>query len=572
MKITRRDISKGLAVAASTALMSPSLANSLKPSNHKKPSRHNKNTKRKNVLIIVTDQERARLTLPENLTLPARRRFDDNAVVFEQYHIASLSCAPSRSVIYTGQHVQKTRLFNNPGYGDGAVDLNPSKTPTLGQLFKDIGYKTAYKGKWHLSSVNALKRKDNSQSLQPFGFDEWQKGKDTGGLVYQGANEDSVILADAQDYMNRQLEHDGTDPWLLAINFHNPHDVMWLDANGRQAATRLRPGLVSDMAPAIDQYPYNHDFGFGLPTSFGDDLSTKPEAQQLFLDQAQYFYGQLDPSDEQAHRRVLNYYAACLLDSDKTIDSLLRYLEETGLADDTIVVMTSDHGEMAGSHGIRHKGPFMYKENINVPLSIRHPEGLAGIASKGLFSALDLTPTLLGLVGENPLKHNPDFKGYDHSDVIFGRSNNSPRQALLVNFSNTTQGNPRLDKIRMSAKRAEDQGAPARQFHFPENFIQFDSRTLGRGIFDGRYKFSRWFTPGDHHLPETWSVLVGRNDLELYDVSNDPDELNNLAHHPEQNSTMIMAMNAKLNQLVTQEVGIDLGAHMPGDPATWTAT
>ena len=234
--------------------------------------------------------------------------------------------------------------------------------------------------------------------------------------------------------------------------------------------------------------------------------------------------------------------------------------------------MTSDHGEMAGSHGIRHKGPFMYKENINVPLSIRHPEGLAGIASKGLFSALDLTPTLLGLVGENPLEHNPDFKGYDHSDVVFGRSNNSPRQALLVNFSNTTQGNPRLDKIRMSAKRSEDQGAPARQFHFPENFIQFDSRTLGRGIFDGRYKFSRWFTPGDHHLPETWSVLVGRNDLELYDVSNDPDELNNLAHHPEQNSTMIMAMNAKLNQLVTQEVGTDLGAHMPGDPATWTAT
>jgi arylsulfatase len=566
MKITRRDVSKSLAAAASTALLSPSLARSLTP------SKHQKNAKRKNVLIIVTDQERARLTLPENLTLPARRSFDHNAVVFEQYHIASLSCAPSRSVIYTGQHVQKTRLFNNPGYGDGAVDLDPSKTPTLGQMFKNLGYKTAYKGKWHLSSVNDLKREDNRQSLQPFGFDEWQKGNDTGGLVYQGATEDSDILADAQDYMNRQLQHGGADPWLLAINFHNPHDVMWLDANGRQAATRLRPGLVSDMAPARGKYPYNHDFGFGLPASFGDDLSTKPEAQQLFLDQAQYFYGQLDPSDEQAHRRVLNYYAACLLDSDKTIDALLSYLEETGLADDTIVVMTSDHGEMAGAHGIRHKGPFMYRENINVPMSIRHPEGLTGIASNRLFSALDLTPTLLGLVGENPLEHNPDFKGFDHSDVIFGESNNNPRQALLVNFSNTTQGNPRLDKIRMSAKRAEDQGAPARQFHFPEDFIQFDTRTLGRGIFDGRYKFSRWFTPGDHHLPETWPVLVGRNDLELYDVSNDPDELNNLAHHPEQHSTLIMAMNAKLNQLVALEVGTDLGAHMPGDPATWTAT
>jgi arylsulfatase A-like enzyme len=567
MKMTRRKVSKGLAAAASSALLGPSLAASMKSSSTDK-----KAGERKNVLIIVTDQERARLTLPENLNLPARRKFDDSAVAFEQYHIASLSCAPSRSVIYTGQHVQKTRLFNNPGYGDGAVDLNPLKTPTLGQRFKALGYKTAYKGKWHLSSVNSSDLSDNRQALKPFGFDEWQNGNDTGGLVYQGANDDRDILADAQDFMDRQRQDDVAEPWFLAINFHNPHDVMWLDANGRQAATRLRPGLVSDMAPAMDQYPYNHDFGFELPASFGDDLSSKPEAQQLFLDQAQYFYGQLDPKDAAAHQTVLNYYAACLLDSDKVIGSLMQYLDSTGLLDDTIIVMTSDHGEMAGAHGIRHKGPFMYRENINVPMSIRHPQGSAGISSQRLFSALDLTPTLLGLVGANPPNHNPDLKGYDHSDFILGRSNNSPRQELLVNFSNTTQGNPRLDKIRMSAKRAEDLGAPARQFHFPEDFIQFDSRTLGRGIFDGRYKFSRWFTPGDHHHADTWEVLVGRNDLELYDVINDPNEVENLAHYPEQHRALVMQMNTKLNELVAREVGTDLGSHLPGDPATWTAT
>ncbi len=567
MKITRRKVSKSLAAAAaSTALLGPTLGASMKSSSIDK-----KTANRKNVLIIVTDQERARLTLPENLILPARRKFDDSAVAFEQYHIASLSCAPSRSVIYTGQHVQKTRLFNNPGYGDGAVDLNPHKTPTLGQRFKALGYKTAYKGKWHLSSVNQSEGAGNRQALTSFGFDEWQNGKDTGGLVYQGANDDKDILADAQDFMNRQRQDNGDAPWFLAINFHNPHDVMWLDANGRQAATRLRPGLVSDMAPAKDQYPYNHDFGFELPASFGDDLSSKPEAQQLFLDQAQYFYGQLDPNDAPAHQRVLNYYAACLLDSDLIIGSLMQYLDNTGLSDNTIVVMTSDHGEMAGAHGIRHKGPFMYRENINVPMSIRHPQGSAGISSKRLFSALDLTPTLLGLVGENPLGQDPVLKGYDHSEFVLGKNNSHPRQELLVNFSNTTQGNPRLDKIRMSAKRAEDLGGPARQFHFPEDFIQFDSRTLGRGIYDGRYKFSRWFTPGDHHFADTWEVLVGRNDLELYDTTNDPHELQNLAYHPEQHRALIMEMNTKLNQLVAREVGTDLGAHLPGDPTTWSS-
>ncbi|MBT5187525.1 MAG: sulfatase-like hydrolase/transferase, partial [Kordiimonadaceae bacterium] len=479
--------------------------------------------------------------------------------------IATLSCAPSRSVIYTGRHVQDTTIFTNPGLGEGDPVLNTDNTPTIGQMFKKIGYKTAYKGKWHLSVGFD---EDNNDALAEYGFDEWHTGKDTGGVVYEGAEKDKEILANAKDYLNRQKE--GEDPWFLAVNFVNPHDIMWLDANGKQAKTRLRPGLVSEMRPAQDQYPYNHDFGFDVPDNFKDDLSTKPEAQMEFVKLGQYFYGEQDVSDEEACINVLNYYAACLVDSDKIVGELLTSLEDMGLADDTIVIFTSDHGEMGGSHGLRHKGPFMYRENLNVPLVVRHPDGNKGQSSNALFSSIDLAPTLLGLVGEDYRQIDARLKGHDYSNIIYGKPTKE-RDALLVSFSNTTQGNSRLEKIRMLQKEAEKKGAPKMAFTFPDDFIQFDTRTLGRGIMTKKYKYSRWFTPGDHHKPVTWSSLMGRNDLELYDLENDPLELNNLAFNPEKHKKLIMSLNDQLNALIETEVGIDLGALLPGDPKTWTS-
>ena len=345
---------------------------------------------------------------------------------------------------------------------------------------------------------------------------------------------------------------------------------MWLDANGKQAKTRLRPGLVSEMRPAQDQYPYNHDFGFDVPDNFKDDLSTKPEAQMEFVKLGQYFYGEQDVSDEEACINVLNYYAACLVDSDKIVGELLTSLEDMGLADDTIVIFTSDHGEMGGSHGLRHKGPFMYRENLNVPLVVRHPDGNKGQSSNALFSSIDLAPTLLGLVGEDYRQIDARLKGHDYSNIIYGKPTKE-RDALLVSFSNTTQGNSRLEKIRMLQKEAEKKGAPKMAFTFPDDFIQFDTRTLGRGIMTKKYKYSRWFTPGDHHKPVTWSSLMGRNDLELYDLENDPLELNNLAFNPEKHKKLIMSLNDQLNALIETEVGIDLGALLPGDPKTWTS-
>ena len=109
-KITRRDFSKGVAATAAGI----TLATSTDLSHAKQMA---KSSSHKNVLIIMMDQERAWATLPKGLNLPVREKFASEGVSFEEYNIATLSCAPSRSVIYTGQHVQQTTIFTNPGLG-----------------------------------------------------------------------------------------------------------------------------------------------------------------------------------------------------------------------------------------------------------------------------------------------------------------------------------------------------------------------------------------------------------------------------------------------------------------------
>lgn len=556
-KITRREFSKGVAATAAGITMATA-------ADMAQAQQMAKVSSKKNVLIIMMDQERAWATLPKGLSLPVREKFASEGLSFEEYNIGTLSCAPSRSVIYTGRHVQDTTIFTNPGLGEGDPIFNAENTPTIGQMFKKMGYKTAYKGKWHLSVGFD---DDNRDALQEFGFNEWHQQGDTGGLVYEGAEKDKETLANAKEYLSRQKNSD--QPWLLAVNFVNPHDIMWLDANGKQAETRLRPGLVSEMRPAQDYYPYNHDFGFDVPENFHDDLSTKPEAQLEYVEMGQYFYGFQDVKDEEACKNVLNYYAACLVDSEQIIGGVLEALDEYNLANDTIVILTSEHGEMGGAHGLRHKGPFMYRENLNVPLAIRHPDGVSGVKSDALMSAIDFVPTLIGLAGGDFKDIDARLKGMDYSGIVLGQKAKQ-RDEILVNFSNTTQGNPRLEKKRMLAKVAETNGGPKVTFRWPDDFIQFDTRTLGRGIITKRYKYSRWFTPGDHHMPENWTQLLGRNDLELYDIKKDPLELNNLAQDPEAHKEILMMLNDQLNKLIIKEVGEDKGAYFPGNPNMWT--
>jgi arylsulfatase len=96
---------------------------------------------------------------------------------------------------------------------------------------------------------------------------------------------------------------------------------------------------------------------------------------------------------------------------------------------------------------------------------------------------------------------------------------------------------------------------------------ELGNRGLHRGVFDGRYKFTRYFSPDSHHLPRDWDTLLAHNDLELYDTHQDPDELVNLAARPEGPEAAkerLLALNDRTNQLIEQEIGDDHGGEYPG--------
>ncbi len=530
-----------------------------------------------NVLMITCDQERSWLDFPRSLEFPNRRRLLERSMYFRNFHVNAIACGPARSVLYTGRHIQHTLLTDNPDGGPGRRDLDPTRTPTLGQRLQDQGYYTAYKGKWDLTHLNALKLDDYTGALRPFGFDEFNPREDVYGSTQQGYEIDDDIAGDAARWLTDKAEGIAQEnPWFLSVNFINPHDIMFFDATGRQSETRLLRDFISPMKGAPERAPYMDDLGYDLPQSFADDLSAKPSAHRAYVEDGDDVYGPIPLEDEAAWRRYQNYYFNCMRDVDRHIGTVMDALERSGERDNTIIIYTADHGEMAGAHGQRLKGPFIYKENVQVPLAIDHPDIGSSAVSNALACSLDIVPTVLsfaGLSDETRAENYPDLKGFDLSGMLTNPSGRDRRRieagGILLNFSATFASNPRLKKkLLLSIARARETGEKITR-QFPQDIVQFDLRSFYRGIFDGRYRFARYFSPDDHHRPEDKTALFGRNDLELYDVMTDPLEMTNLGANPDRHVDLIMGLNAKLNGLIDREVGLDDGTHMPGDPALW---
>ena len=129
-----------------------------------------------NILFILTDQERYfdPSALPPGYALPGRERLQRRGVTFTNHHINSAVCTSSRSVIYTGQHIQHTKLFDNLNYA-WANNLDPA-IGTLGDMLGEAGYYAAYKGKWHMSrelsthDELALPGEKLTKYIETFGF------------------------------------------------------------------------------------------------------------------------------------------------------------------------------------------------------------------------------------------------------------------------------------------------------------------------------------------------------------------------------------------------------------------
>ena len=156
-----------------------------------------------------------------------------------------------------------------------------------------------------------------------------------------------------------------------------------------------------------------------FPPNFGDDLLDKPDAQRQWRwDQQHGMWGYIDPTDTKSWLRHLDYYVKLHQLADESLGTVLGALEEAGACDDTIIIFTSDHGDMCGSHGLRIKGPFVYEEIMHVPCYVSAP-GITtpGSQSGALATHVDLASTICALGGVDP-RRNRRCKGVDLSPVL----------------------------------------------------------------------------------------------------------------------------------------------------------
>ncbi len=226
---------------------------------------------------------------------------------------------------------------------------------------------------------------------------------------------------------------------------------------------------------------------------------------------------------------------------------------------DTVVVLTSDHGEMGGAHGgLKGKGPFSYEANAHVPLVIAHPTGEAGASTCALTSHLDLLPTFVGMTGLSESERPAAVKalpGRDFSGLLGdpeSASFQAVRPAVLYNYVGVSTVDGDYLRQLMVATVSGQPGPPLTQANLEKRgFLSF--------VFDGRYKFARYYAPSAFNTPQTLEEILENNDVQLFDLETDPEEMNNLAVESERNCALILRMNSLLNDLMAKEVGVNDG-------------
>ncbi|WP_054032249.1 sulfatase-like hydrolase/transferase [Desulfatitalea tepidiphila] len=532
-----------------------------------------------NIVFILTDQERFFRPgeLPADFRLPAHERLMKQGTTFLNHRINSCVCTPSRSVLYTGRHIQHTKMFDNTNFP--WIDSMSTDLRTIGDMLREAGYYTAYKGKWHLTkefeTVNELgsPTKIFTKEMEAYGFSDYIGVGDIIAHEQGGYRHDGIISAMSVSWLrSRAMDLSARGkPWFLAVNLVNPHDVMFIDTDRPGEPVQAR-NILGHVMPEPAHPLYAKQWAFDLPATYNQaiDAPGRPMAHADYLKSHDALVGNIANEDWRWRKRH-NYYLNCMRDVDSHIVSLLDELDALGLASKTIVILTADHGDLDGAHRLHSKGATSYREQNNVPLIIRHPAYPGGKSCKAVTSHLDIAPTLVGLTSSDANKKAAITKGLpgkDFSSLLAAPEKAGQaaiRDGLLFcynmfayvdgEFLQRAVGILLQPDGKEKLKKAVSSGAMR-----PD----LSKRGAIRSVFDGRYQFNRYFSPKQHNRPQTLDELFKLNDVELFDLENDPLELDNLALDRKKYQNLLESMNSKLNALIDKEVGEDIGQMLPG--------
>ncbi len=357
--------------------------------------------KKPNLLFLYTD-EQAIDTLAAygntQIDMPNLNRLSEDSTVFEQTYVTQPVCTPSRSTLLTGLYPHTSGCVKNN------VPLK-AETPCFPELLNDSDYYTGHFGKWHLGD----------EIFKQHGFDEWvsiedsylsfysekrsrdersdyhhfliQKGFKPAknvdrfgrGEVAQLPEEVSKPAFLAQESA-RFIEKNRDNPFALFVNFLEPHMPFFGPRNNQ---------YNPDDIPLPDNFDHIPDEGNPLKTRF---FAHKYN---------QFGINGIDLSSPEGWQRLrANYWGLCS-QVDTYVGKIIDKLKECGLYDDTIIVFTSDHGDMMGSHRLVAKC-VMFEEAVRVPFFLKLNGQKENRKVRGPVSQIDVVPTLLEAMGKQP--------------------------------------------------------------------------------------------------------------------------------------------------------------------------
>ncbi len=463
-----------------------------------------------NIVYIMTDDHTAQMMScydTRYARTPNLDRIAEDGVKFTRSYVANSISGPSRACILTGKHSHKNGYIDNT-----TCEAFDGTQPTFPKYLQQAGYETAIFGKWHLKST-------------PTGFDKWEVVPGQGDyynprfivaegdtIVEHGYITD-LITDKSLDWLENRENKD--KPFCLLIHHKAQHRNWMADTanlnlyedqefqlpdnffdtyEGRPAAASAEMRITSehDMDIQYDLKMYNPAEKTRLKRTYERFMGRMDSAQRAAWDKfydpiIKEYYAKRDSMspEEMAQWRFTRYmrdYLKVLKSLDDNVGRVLDYLEEHNLMDNTLVVYTSDQGFYMGEHGWFDKR-FMYEESLSTPLVMHLPEGLDARGDiNEMVQNIDYAPTFLDIAG---VEIPDDIQGESLLPLLRGEHPDNWRDQIYYHFYEYPAEH--------AAKR-----------HY--------------GVRSDRYKLIHFYNDIDH-----W---------ELYDLANDPAEMNNLYGKP----------------------------------------
>ena len=461
-------------------------------------------------------------------------RLADEGVRFTRSYVTNSICAPSRAVMLTGKfshmngHVDNLRAF------DGSQQTFP-------KLLQQNNYQTALVGKWHLIS-------------EPTGFDYWNILPGQGNyynpdFIEMGVQKkvEGYVTNLITDYSINWMENrDTTKPFCLLVHHKAPHRV-WMPApehlndfdsvnmpvpetffddyeNRGTAAKTQKMSIWKDMYLGYDLKLTQSENSTEIMDDLGSwavDRMDKDQRQnwdQAYAQRNKEFH-QTQPKGKDLalwkYNRYMQDYLGTIASVDESVGEILNYLDENGLADNTIIVYTSDQGFYLGEHGWFDKR-FMYEQSLRMPLIIRYPKEIKPNVSEEMVMNIDFAPSFLDYAG---IEIPDDIQGESMRELLAGKEVPHWRKEVYYHYYEYPEGGHDVKR------------------HY--------------GIRTDRYKLIHFYFDIDE-----W---------ELYDLKDDPNEMNNLFDHPDYQD-ILLELKEKLSQIRTQYQDHNQDDFLPREP------